>query len=143
MTIDWSSFTLWSSLVGGLLIGGAASLFLLVNGRIAGVSGIVGGLLRPSVPDLGWRIAFVVGLVLAPSLYGAFVYLPLPRIEAGFGVLAAAGFLVGVGARYAAGCTVGHGICGLSRLSPRSIVATLLFTASGVATVYVMRHLLG
>ena len=143
MVIDWSAFTPWPALVGGVVIGIAAAMFVLINGRIAGVSGIIGGLLRPSLPDVGWRVAFLVGLVVAPSLYGAFVYLPLPKVDAEFGMLVAAGLLVGIGTRYSAGCTSGHGVCGLSRLSPRALVATLLFIAAGVATVFVVRHLLG
>ena len=143
MVIDWSAFTPWSAAIGGVLIGLAAAMFVLINGRIAGVSGIIGGLLRPSLPDVGWRVAFLVGLVVAPSLYGAFVYLPLPKVDAEFGMLVAAGLLVGIGTRYSAGCTSGHGVCGLSRLSPRALVATLLFIAAGVATVFVVRHLLG
>jgi len=142
MIIDWSAFTPWSALIGGVLIGIAAAMFVLLNGRIAGISGIIGGLLRPSLPDVGWRVAFLVGLVLAPSLYGAFVYLPLPKVDAEFGMLVAAGLLVGIGTRYGAGCTSGHGVCGLSRLSPRAVVATLLFMAAGFATVFVVRHLL-
>jgi uncharacterized membrane protein YedE/YeeE len=143
MVIDWSAFTPWTALAGGVVIGLAAAMFVLVNGRIAGVSGIVGGLLRPALPDVGWRLAFLAGLVIAPSLYGAFVYLPLPKIDAEFGILVAAGLLVGIGTRYSAGCTSGHGVCGLSRLSPRALVATLLFMTAGFATVYVVRHLLG
>ena len=143
MTIDLNSFTPLSAITGGVLIGIAAALFLLVNGRIAGISGIVGGLLRPSLPDVFWRIAFIAGLILAPTLYGAFVYLPALKIDADYATLLVAGLLVGIGTRYAAGCTSGHGVCGLARLSPRSLVATLLFIASGVATVYVARHLIG
>ena len=142
MNIDLLSFTPWTALAGGVLIGLAAAMFVLVNGRIASVSGIVGGLLRPTLPDLGWRLAFVAGLVVAPSLYGAFVYLPSLKIDANYSTLTVAGLLVGAGTRYAGGCTSGHGICGLSRLSPRSLVATLLFMAAGFATVYVVRHLI-
>jgi uncharacterized membrane protein YedE/YeeE len=143
MDIDWINFTPWSGLVGGLLIGIAAAMFVLINGRIAGISGIVGGLLRPSLPDVGWRLAFLAGLVIAPSLYGAFVYLASPKIDASYGTLIAAGLLVGIGTRYGAGCTSGHGICGISRLSPRALVATVMFMATGFATVYVIRHLIG
>jgi len=142
MVIDWNSFTPWSALAGGVLIGIAAALFVLLNGRIAGISGIIGGLFRPTLPDVGWRLAFIAGLVIAPSLYAAFVYLPLPKIDAEFGMLTAAGLLVGIGTRYGAGCTSGHGVCGISRLSPRAIVATILFMVSGFATVYVVRHLI-
>lgn len=142
MAIDVLSYTPWTAVAGGVLIGLATAMFVLVNGRIASSSGILGGLLRPALPDLGWRVAFLAGLVVAPTLYGAFVYLPALKIDAGYGLLIGAGLLVGVGTRYAAGCTSGHGVCGLSRLSPRSVVATLLFTAAGFATVYVVRHLL-
>jgi uncharacterized membrane protein YedE/YeeE len=143
MTIDWSAFTPWAALTGGLLIGIAVAAFLLISGRIAGVSGIVGGLFHPALPDVGWRVAFIAGLVLAPSLYGAFVYLPSPKIDADYGMLTAAGLLVGLGTRYSGGCTSGHGICGVSRLSLRGVVATLSFVAAGFATVYVVRHLIG
>ncbi len=142
MTIDWNHFTPLSSLVGGVLIGVAATLLALFNGRIAGISGIVGGLLRPHRGDVKWRAAFVSGLILAPLLYRVLAPLPEIRIEAGTGLIILAGLLVGVGTRYGAGCTSGHGICGLSRRSPRSIVATLSFMAAGFATVFVMRHLL-
>jgi uncharacterized membrane protein YedE/YeeE len=142
MTIDFLSFTPWTALAGGVLIGVAAAMFLLVNGRIAGVSGIVGGLLRPALPDIGWRAAFVAGLIIAPTLYGAFVYFPALKIDADFATLIVAGLLVGAGTRYAGGCTSGHGVCGLSRLSARSLVATVLFMAAGFATVYIVRHLL-
>ena len=142
MNIDWVNFTPWSALAGGVLIGIAAAMFVLLNGRVAGISGIIGGLFRPSLPDLGWRFAFLAGLVVAPSLYGAFTYLSPPKIDAGFGMLIAAGLLVGIGTRYAAGCTSGHGVCGLSRLSPRALVATAIFMLTGFATVYVVRHLI-
>ncbi|TCP08272.1 YeeE/YedE family protein [Caldimonas thermodepolymerans] len=141
MTIAWNEFTPWASLAGGVLIGLAAALLVLFNGRIAGISGILGGLLRPRAGDVGWRAAFVLGLVAAPVLWQLFAELPPLRIEAGTGLLAAAGLLVGVGTRCGSGCTSGHGVCGLSRLSPRSLVATLAFMATGFATVYVMRHL--
>lgn len=142
MTIDLLSYTPWTAAAGGVLIGIAAAMFVLVNGRIASISGIVGGLLRPTLPDLGWRVAFVAGLVVAPTLYGAFVYLPSLKIDANYSTLIGAGLLVGVGTRYAGGCTSGHGVCGLSRLSPRALVATLLFTAAGCATVYLARHVI-
>ena len=142
MQIDWQAFTPWAALSGGLLIGLAAGLFVLLNGRIAGISGIIGGLLRPLRGDVGWRIAFVAGLIGAPLLYALVAPLPLLRIDAGGGTLVAAGVLVGVGTRYGAGCTSGHGVCGLARLSLRSLVATLTFMAAGFATVFVLRHLL-
>ena len=143
MSIDWVAFTPESAIAGGVLIGVATALFLLVNGRIAGISGILGGLLRPSLPDIGWRVAFLAGLIVAPSLYAAFVYLPAVKIDAGYTTLLVAGLLVGVGTRYAGGCTSGHGVCGISRLSPRSLIATIAFIAAGVATVFVARHLVG
>ena len=139
MTIDWLHFTPWASLAGGMLIGLGAALLVLLNGRIAGISGIVGGLLVPRGGDLGWRLAFVGGLLLAPPLMS--FYPVMPRIDAGFGTLAAAGLLVGVGTSYGSGCTSGHGVCGLSRLSPRSLVATAAFMAAGIATVFIARHL--
>ena len=126
-----------------LLIGGAAALLLLLNGRVAGISGIVGGLLRPVGGDIGWRVAFVIGLVASPLAYGVLAVVPRPQIDASYAALVAAGLLVGVGTRYGAGCTSGHGVCGLSRLSPRSLVATLAFMGAGFATVFVIRHLFG
>ena len=139
MNPDWQAFSPWTALAGGLLIGLAAALFVLLNGRIAGISGIVGGLLRPVHGDIGWRLAFVGGLLVAPALMA--FYSVNPRIDAGFGTLALAGLLVGVGTSYGSGCTSGHGVCSLSRLSPRSLVATLAFMAAGIATVLVTRHL--
>ncbi|MDW3688124.1 YeeE/YedE family protein [Cupriavidus sp. CV2] len=143
MTIDWTHFTPWSALGGGLLIGLAAAALVLFNGRIAGISGIVGGLLRPRRAETGWRIAFVLGLLAAPLLWRLFGTLPESRVDAGAGLLVVAGLLVGLGTRYGAGCTSGHGVCGLSRLSPRSLAATAAFMAAGFATVFVARHLLG
>lgn len=143
MVIDWTSFTPWHALTGGALIGLAAALFVLLNGRIAGISGVLGGLLRPKRGDIAWRAAFIGGLVAAPFVYAVFAALPAPRIDAGTGALAAAGLLVGIGTRYGSGCTSGHGVCGLSRLSPRSLVATLAFMGSGFATVSVLRHVIG
>lgn len=142
MNIDWIAFTPYSALTGGVLIGVACAMFVLLNGRIAGVSGIIGGLFHPALPDIGWRLAFLAGLVIAPSLYGAFVYLPALKVDASYAVLIAAGLLVGIGARYGGGCTSGHAVCGISRLSPRALVATIAFIAAGIATVYVLRHLL-
>jgi len=141
MTINWTQFTPWTSLLGGVLIGAAAALLLLLNGRIAGISGILGGLLRPVAGDAGWRIAFLAGLLLAPAIYRLVASLPVPTIEAGYPLLIAAGLLVGVGTRYGGGCTSGHGVCGLSRLSPRSAVATAAFMGAGFATVFFLRHL--
>ena len=143
MTIDWTAFTPWSALAGGMLIGAASALLLLLNGRIAGVSGILGGLLKPGPGERAWRVAFIGGLVAAPLLYRAAAALPPPRIDAGWPMLAAAGLLVGIGTRYASGCTSGHGVCGLSQRSPRSLAATLVFMGAGFATVFVLRHLIG
>jgi hypothetical protein len=142
MAIDWTHFTPWPALAGGVLIGLAAAAFVLLNGRIAGISGILGGLLRPARGDVAWRVAFLAGLAGAPLAYGLFAALPDARIDAGVPALVAAGLLVGLGTRYGAGCTSGHGVCGLSRLSPRSLVATLSFMAAGFVTVYAIRHLL-
>jgi hypothetical protein len=143
MTIDWANFTPWASLAGGLLIGLSAALFILFHGRILGISGILGGLLRPQVGDASWRLAFLVGLVAAPLVWSLFHPLPTATIDAGFVTLVAAGLLVGIGTRLGSGCTSGHGVCGLARLSPRSMVATACFMAAGFLTVYVVRHALG
>jgi uncharacterized protein len=143
MTIDWIHFTPWLSLGGGILLGLAAAAFILVNGRILGISGILGGLLVPRFGDIGWRIAFLLGMAAAPfvgSLILPVGYLEVPRIEAGYAAIAVAGLLVGFGTRYGSGCTSGHGVCGLSRLSPRSLVSTLTFMGLGFFVVYVMRH---
>jgi len=143
MSIAWNAFTPASALIGGAIIGTAAALFLLLNGRIAGISGILGGLMRPQGGDISWRTAFVAGLVAAPIAWGLVAALPEIRVDASYATLVAAGLLVGVGTRYGAGCTSGHGVCGVSRLSPRSIAATLAFMAAGFATVYVVYHLIG
>ena len=140
--IDWAHFTPWSSLAGGLLIGVATAMFLLFNGRIAGISGILGGLLRPTAGDIGWRMAFVLGLLAAPFVYGLAAPLPSVRIDAAMTTLVIAGLLVGVGTRYGSGCTSGHGVCGLSRLSPRSMAATASFMLAGFVTVFIVRHLI-
>ncbi|MCA0911749.1 YeeE/YedE family protein [Marinobacter nauticus] len=141
--IAWSQFTPGAALTGGLLIGLAAAGFLLLNGRIAGISGILGGLLVPARRDILWRVAFLAGLVGTPSLWLLFSELPPIQIDAGYPALILAGLLVGIGTRYGSGCTSGHGVCGLSRLSPRSLVATLSFMATGFLTVFVIRHLMG
>lgn len=143
MTIDWNNFTPWTSLAGGLLIGLATVLFLIFNGRIAGVSGIVGGLLNPKRGDISWRIAFVSGLVLSSLAFALVFPLPIIHVEANYQLLILAGLLVGIGTRYGSGCTSGHGVCGLSRRSPRSIVATIAFMLAGFVTVYIVRHLAG
>ncbi|MCY7318101.1 MAG: YeeE/YedE family protein [Ramlibacter sp.] len=143
MTIDWTHFTPWASLAGGILLGLASAAFILVNGRILGISGIVGGLLRPVPGDSGWRLSFLLGLLAAPLLYFLVAGSSAPRIDAGWTTLVVAGLLVGVGTRYGSGCTSGHGVCGLSRLSPRSLVATLSFMGAGFLTVFLVRHAFG
>jgi uncharacterized membrane protein YedE/YeeE len=145
MTIDWIHFTPWLSLGGGILLGLASAAFILVNGRILGISGILGGLLVPRLGDVGWRITFLLGMAASPfvaSLLLPVDYLEAPRIEAGYIAIAVAGLLVGFGTRYGSGCTSGHGVCGLSRLSLRSLVATLTFMGFGFLVVYVMRHVI-
>ncbi len=140
MSIAWNAFTPATALIGGAIIGAAVALFVVLNGRIAGVSGILGGLMRPKAGDISWRVAFVAGLVAAPlALLAA---LPEIRVDASFPALVAAGLLVGAGTRYGGGCTSGHGVCGVSRASPRSIAATVAFMAAGFATVFVARHLI-
>lgn len=141
MTIDWNSFTPWTALAGGLMLGLASALFILINGRILGISGIVGGLLRPRAGDTSWRLSFVLGLFAAPLLYGLLTDLPQSRVEASWVTVVVAGILVGLGTRIGSGCTSGHGVCGLSRLSPRSLIATLTFMGAGFLTVYVLRQL--
>jgi len=144
MQIDWNNFTPWASLAGGLLLGLASAMFVLLNGRVLGISGIIGGLLKPKAGDLSWRIFLVLGMVAAPAVWVALTGRPLAaRIDASWLVVIIAGLLVGVGTRYGAGCTSGHGVCGLSRLSPRSLVATLAFMAAGFVTLFFIRHLLG
>jgi uncharacterized membrane protein YedE/YeeE len=144
MTLDWINFTPWTALTGGILLGIASAAFILLNGRVLGISGIVGGLLAPRRGDIGWRLSFLLGLLLAPTALTLWApgLIRAPRIDAGTLTLIAAGLLVGFGTRYGSGCTSGHGVCGLSRLSPRSLVATLAFMAAGFATVFVIRHLI-
>jgi uncharacterized membrane protein YedE/YeeE len=142
MSIDWNAFTPWSSLAGGVLVGLAVAMFVLLNGRVAGISGVIGGLLHPARGDIAWRIAFLAGLLAAPALHGLVAPAPTPDIATGSGGLMIAGLLVGLGTRYGSGCTSGHGVCGLSRLSARSLSATLAFMGAGFATVFVARHLL-
>lgn len=139
MTVDWNQFTPCSALGGGLLLGLASALFILLSGRILGISSIVGDLLRA---DRAWRFAFLAGLVVAPWVYAQFSPLPAVHIDAGWTSLVVAGLLVGLGTRYGAGCTSGHGVCGLSRLSLRSLVATLSFMGTGFVTVFIVRHVL-
>ena len=141
--IDMNHFTPLSALLGGLLIGTGAVLLILFNGRIAGISGIVGGLLRPITGDVAWRAAFILGLLMAPLAFRLVASLPAIQIDAGYPLLIVAGLLVGIGTRYGAGCTSGHGVCGLSRLSTRSAIATVVFMGAGFVTVFVVKHLLG
>ena len=145
MNIDWTHFTPYASLTGGLILGVASAMFILLNGRILGISGILGGLMPPKVCDTWWRVAFLLGMFAAPTVFHAVMpveWVTAPRIEAGELSVIGAGLLVGIGTRYASGCTSGHGVCGLSRLSPRSLVATLSFMGAGFLTVYVLRHAL-
>ena len=142
MSVDWNAFTPWSSLFGGMLIGLAAAMFVLLNGRVAGISGVLGGLLMPLKGDVLWRVAVVGGLVIAPLIYSLFLVLPPVQIDTDYAALITAGVLVGVGTRYGAGCTSGHGVCGLSRLSLRSLAATVTFMGAGFATVFFLRHVL-
>ena len=142
MEIDWQHFTPWTSLGGGLLIGFAASLLILAAGRIMGVSGIVGGMLTTTREALGWRAAFVLGLVATPLFLRLLTTPQAPKLDVDWLIIAIAGLLVGLGTRLGSGCTSGHGVCGLSRLSPRSIIATAVFMTLGFATVFVVRHII-
>jgi len=145
VTIDWIQFTPYTALAGGVLLGLASAAFILLNGRILGISGILGGLLTPFKGDVGWRVTFLLGMACAPAVFGSLFPTDMrvaPRIDADYVVLVLAGLLVGVGTSYASGCTSGHGVCGLSRLSPRSLVATGCFMAAGFLAVFTVRHLL-
>ena len=144
MHIDWLHFTPWSSLLGGILLGIAAGALFLNSGRILGITGILEGLLTPKSEDSPWRFAFLLGMFAAPL--AAKLILPAelmhaPRMDTNWAMVLVAGLLVGFGTRWGAGCTSGHGICGLSRLSVRSLVATLSFMSTGFVTVFVIRHL--
>jgi uncharacterized membrane protein YedE/YeeE len=147
MNISWTQFTPWASLTGGLLIGAATALFLFGNGRIAGIAGIVASPLKALLtgrslrPDVG-RLAFVVGLLLAPWVWRAVAPLPVASVDVGKAGLLFAGLLVGIGVRMGNGCTSGHGVCGLSRFSPRSLANVLAFMGAGVVTVFVLRHVM-
>ena len=142
MTIDWLHFTPWASLAGGMLIGLAAALLILVNGRIAGISGITGRLLgKITSGERAWRLLFLAGLLAAPWLWRMVAPLPTPQIQAGTALLVVAGLLVGFGTRLGSGCTSGHGVCGISRASLRSLTATLLFMGAGFVTVFLLRHI--
>ena len=143
MNIDWVHFTPWASLAGGILIGLATALLLLANGRVAGISGILGGLLRPSRGDIAWRVTFILGLFVAPLVWLTMGAMPPAQIDHSPALLAAGGLLVGIGTRFGNGCTSGHGVCGIARLSPRSLLATACFLAAGFATVFIVRHVLG
>jgi uncharacterized membrane protein YedE/YeeE len=139
------NFTPLSGLLGGALIGLAASALMLLTGRVAGISGIFGGLLNHEANDRGWRFAFVAGLIAAPLIaaLATGAPLPVPTMPASLIVVVLAGLLVGFGSRMGGGCTSGHGVCGIARLSARSLVATAIFMASAVATVAIARHVIG
>lgn len=148
MTIDFNHFTPWDALFGGLLIGLAAAVLFLTTGRIAGVSGIFGKLVCDQAPDSGWRFAFLVGLIGSGVLWAWLgvpdsVFSLRPGTPGAWGALCMAGLLAGFGARMANGCTSGHGVCGLARLSARSLVAVPCFMLGGALAVYLMRHVLG
>jgi hypothetical protein len=144
MQIDWFSFTPIPSLLGGMILGIAAALYVLLHGRILGVSGIISGLLHPKLSDSAWRVSLILGLVSAPFMAALFFGIfPVVEIESDWIAIVIAGLLVGFGSHYGSGCTSGHGICGLSRLSPRSLVATLAFMCAGFVTVFILRHLIG
>jgi uncharacterized protein len=139
-----ANFTPLSAAIGGALIGLSAVLLMLLTGRIAGISGIFGGLLNPDSSDRGWRIAFIAGLILAPLLAAWIGHaMPTPQLPSSWTVIVAAGLLVGFGSRLGGGCTSGHGICGVARLSVRSITATAIFMLAAIATVAITRHVLG
>lgn len=138
MTINLVQFTPWLSFLGGVLIGCATWILLVFCGRIAGISGILGGMLVSGAKDRAWRLAFLLGIIISPLCYGLVRSLPESTIAASWPVIVIAGLLVGVGTRYGSGCTSGHGVCGLSRLSLRSLVATLTFMAVAGITVWLM-----
>jgi len=140
MDINWAVFTPWSSLLGGIMIGLASALLVFTNGRSAGISGIVAGVFNVKTSDFSWRLAFLLGLLVAPVSYSLFFALPEPVIESSMVGLVVAGFLVGIGTRIGGGCTSGHGVVGLSRLSIRSLAATITFMVSGFVIVYFMKH---
>lgn len=137
-------FTPYSAILGGALIGLSSALLWIANGRIAGISGIVGGILAPARGDAAWRATFLAGLIAAPLLYrAAGRALPDLTMPAPLMVVVAAGLLVGFGTRLGSGCTSGHGVCGIARLSPRSLAATSVFLITAAVTVYVARHIVG
>ena len=139
--INWVEFTPISALIGGLLIGVATAALILMNGRIAGISGILGSLLTPKKGDIAWRIAFLSGLILSSIVYVIIQPLPEVTIKANHLTIVIAGLLVGYGTRLGSGCTSGHGICGVSRLSVRSITATSTFIVAGMITVFIVKKL--
>jgi len=141
--IAWELFSPWAAITGGIIVGISAAIFLLFNGRIAGISGILGGLFRPMPGDIFWRVAFLLGMLLSPWIWQAITQMPNIEINAGYDTLILAGLLVGFGTRLGSGCTSGHGVCGLSRFSMRSLVATLTFMGAGFVMVYVVRHAFG
>ena len=144
MQIDWLAFTPIPSLLGGMILGVAAALYVILHGRILGISGIVSGLLHTKESDTAWRLSLVLGLITAPFLAALFFGIfPIIEIDSSWTAIVIAGLLVGFGAQYGSGCTSGHGICGLSRLSPRSLLATLAFMGAGFITVFVIRHMIG
>lgn len=140
--VTMNDFTPWSALAGGVMIGLAAALFAMANGRIAGISGLLGSLLQRAGEGRGEKASFLLGIIAAPLLWQVGSAMPPVHFSTAPWLLVVAGLLVGLGTRYGAGCTSGHGVCGLSRLSPRSAVATLCFMVAGFATVFVVRHLL-
>jgi uncharacterized membrane protein YedE/YeeE len=144
MQIDWLAFTPGPAFFGGILLGLAAALYVILHGRILGISGIVSGLLSLKEGDVNWRLSLVFGLLSAPFLGSLFFDLhTITVIDADWITIIVAGLLVGFGANYGSGCTSGHGVCGLSRLSPRSLVATVSFMSAGFLVVFVIRHVLG
>ncbi len=140
MHIEIINFTPLPAFTGGLLIGLAAALLVLFNGKVAGVSGILAGLFEKVGPNTGWRVSFIAGLIAAPWLYSLFQPLPAVSVNPNLWWLAGAGLLVGFGTSLGSGCTSGHGVCGISRLSMRSLIATLSFMAAGIITVYFTHH---
>lgn len=139
-----TEFTPYTALLGGVLIGAAAALLMLCNGRIAGISGILAGVMLPAVADNAWRYCFIAGLLFGPPLFRVLgIALPEVQVSGSIGGWIAAGLLVGFGTQLGGGCTSGHGVCGLARFSVRSLVATLLFMFAGGMTVFVVRHVLG
>ncbi len=144
MQIDWLSFTPIPSLLGGMILGVAAASYVLLHGRILGISGIVSGLLQPKDGDRAWRVALILGLLTSP-FWAALIFeiRPIVEVNSDWVAIVIAGLLVGFGSQYGSGCTSGHGICGLSRMSPRSLVATISFMGAGFLIVFILRHLIG